>query len=454
MAEESPKMPPFLPLTPLLTGPRLGRFTLSNVVLNTPTFILPSSRGVIPHLSHDILRDHTSIRGVYVALEDFLEKYPPLIPSFNANSTLRTFTALPNTSLLLLSARRNPPIPTAATNTDDSIAILTSVGFRTLNLNLLLSHLPQLKPDVIISPPDIPSQAPGKGRVPKMLYRTEKWLSSILPRASEAGCEVFASVLPLDIELQRLYLSYLSDSATSLAGLALYDSSLAPLLPEELSGLIRLSMDEPGTPLKVLEEVERGVDLFSFSFPGEYTDAGIASTFKFPGGHVGEEKKEKKVLGINLWGEEYATDLGPLQDGCECYACRRHHRAFIRHLLNAREMTAWILLQIHNSHAIDRFFTSIRASIEADTFATDKATFTQTYEPQFPQKTGEGPRVRGYMFKSESGAKKRNPRGFEKRLQMPAGDRREALEEATPPPDVDESELVECGFAEKVDKDT
>jgi hypothetical protein len=59
-----------LPTTRAIAGPRLGRLVCKNVQMDTPTFIAPTSRGVVPHLSMDNLRDHTDVRGVYVALED------------------------------------------------------------------------------------------------------------------------------------------------------------------------------------------------------------------------------------------------------------------------------------------------------------------------------------------------------------------------------------------------
>jgi hypothetical protein len=52
------------------SGPRLGRLALNKVTIDTPSFIAPASRGAVPHLSHDNLRDHTDIKGIYVALED------------------------------------------------------------------------------------------------------------------------------------------------------------------------------------------------------------------------------------------------------------------------------------------------------------------------------------------------------------------------------------------------
>ena len=65
--------------------------------------------------------------------------------------------------------------------------------------------------------------------------------------------------------------------------------------------------------------------------------------------------RELEPLGLDLWSPTYATDLSPLREGCECYACGSHHRAYVRHLLDAKEMLGWVLLQIHNHHTLDVF---------------------------------------------------------------------------------------------------
>jgi len=61
---------------------------------------------------------------------------------------------------------------------------------------------------------------------------------------------------------------------------------------------------------------------------------------------------------------------------------------------------------------LQKFFVAIRASVAAGTYEQDKEVFRNTYMEELPEKTGQGPRVRGYQFKTEGGAKKKNPPGF------------------------------------------
>jgi queuine tRNA-ribosyltransferase subunit QTRTD1 len=79
-------------------------------------------------------------------------------------------------------------------------------------------------------------------------------------------------------------------------------------------------------------------------------------------------------------------------------------------------MLGWVLIQLHSHAIMTSFFNGVRASIEAGTFDMEVAAFEAYYEPALPEKTGQGPRVRGYQFKSEEHAKKerKNPRAYKK----------------------------------------
>jgi queuine tRNA-ribosyltransferase len=175
-----------------------------------------------------------------------------------------------------------------------------------------------------------------------------------------------------------------------ISGLAIYSADTLEDLPEELATLPRLDLTELATPLAVLRQIANGVDIVTMPFISAVTDAGIALDFEFPGPSA--EPSEILPLGIDLWSASHATDLGPLRKGCTCYACTDHHRAFMQHLLSAKEMLGWVLLQIHNHHMIDQFFANIRSSIAAGTFEADVEKFSRCYDSELPEKTGQGPR--------------------------------------------------------------
>ncbi|KAF2742179.1 tRNA-guanine transglycosylase family protein [Sporormia fimetaria CBS 119925] len=424
-------------------APRLGRLSLAGrKTINTPDFLGNTSRGAVPHISQDNYRSRTTLGGVYVALEDFVEKHPQKIPpilQFPGASPLRRFIALPNDALLVLGARRSPPTQTPMSNTNSSLAIQTSVGFKQITSEYYGSATRKLEPDIVVALADIPfGQTPvGSKRKDKMSDRTENWVRDIIAKRdsldkSEQKWAIFAPFLPIDRDLQSWYLEHLVDEMKDkIQGIAVCDAFLMDDLPEDLAHLPRLSFHAPKSPQEILRQVSLGMDLFTIPFVNEATDAGIALDFEFPplsssptDAPPETQTSGRKSLGIDMWTSSHSTSLTPLSTGCPCYACTNHYRAYIQHLLNAKEMLGWVLIQLHNHSVLSSFFASIRASIERGTFESDIAAFEAFYEPKLPEKTGQGPRVRGYQYGAEEHGKggRKNEKGFRRGLGAAEGE--------------------------------
>lgn len=282
----------------------------------------------------------------------------------------------------------------------------------------------------------------------------------------------FAPVLPLDNAQQSLYLDDLQDELKShVSGLALYESSSLAQIPESLGALPRLLLSQPGGPHDLLRDVSLGGDLLTLPFVGECSDAGIALDFTFPvasdvNAKANGSASQPKALGIDLWSADTAKDVSALSEGCQCYACRKHHRAYFNHLLNAKEMAAWALLQMHNYHVMDVFFAGVRESIQRGTFEEDVLSFNHVYVSELPQRTGEGPRyvdfllilycsfltnseinrLRGYQL--QAGPHKRGPRVYGRLDDVSQKFAESQSSVATP--DTDASGLEHHGFAKKV----
>jgi queuine tRNA-ribosyltransferase subunit QTRTD1 len=334
----------------------------------------------------------------------------PPIMKCPGSSPLHAFTALPKPLITLLAPRRTPAVTAPVGNTDTAISIFTSTGFQVLSNKAYVKYIQRLRPDIAIAMADVSyGSTPGTKRVAKMGDRTQEWLSELLNEKEEDQA-VFAPILPIDNQSQWEYLDRLADMTTNeIDGLALYDSNLLPDIPATtaLSSLPRLSLDEPASPHHILRQIVLGIDIFTIPFIGFATDAGIALTFRFPRTIPDESTvpngtgSSAIALGIDMWSPSHATSLIPLSKSCKCYTCTSHHRAYLQHLLSAKEMLGWVLLQIHNHHILSSFFEAIRASIKAETFEADCEEFARVYESELPEKSGQGPRVRGYHFKSE-----------------------------------------------------
>ena len=109
-----------------------------------------------------------------------------------------------------------------------------------------------------------------------------------------------------------------------------------------------------GTPVNILEGVRRGVDLFDCVMPARNARHGHIFTWS---GHR------------NLLNQKYEKDLAPLDEECDCPTCRRHSRAYIRHLFKAGEMLAMRLCVMHNLYFYNTLLARIRDSLEKGEFA-------------------------------------------------------------------------------------
>ncbi|MBQ1377839.1 MAG: tRNA guanosine(34) transglycosylase Tgt [Lachnospiraceae bacterium] len=108
-----------------------------------------------------------------------------------------------------------------------------------------------------------------------------------------------------------------------------------------------------GTPENILEGVERGIDFFDCVYPSRNGRHGHVYT------HKGK---------LNLFNQQYERDLRPIEEGCECPACRRYSRAYIRHLLKAKEMLGMRLSVLHNLYFYNHLMEEIRSSLDKGTF--------------------------------------------------------------------------------------
>lgn len=112
-----------------------------------------------------------------------------------------------------------------------------------------------------------------------------------------------------------------------------------------------------GTPANILEGVERGVDFFDCVYP----------TRNGRHGHLYTNQGK-----INLFNRKYEKDMRPVEEGCQCPACRRYSRAYIRHLLKAKEMLGMRLCVLHNLYFYNTMMEEIRDALDEGRFAAYK----------------------------------------------------------------------------------
>ncbi len=112
-----------------------------------------------------------------------------------------------------------------------------------------------------------------------------------------------------------------------------------------------------GTPANILEAVERGVDFFDCVYP----------TRNGRHGHLYTNHGK-----INLFNKKYEKDMRPIETGCGCPACQKYSRAYIRHLLKAKEMLGMRLCVLHNLYFYNTMMEEIRDALDVGEFAAYK----------------------------------------------------------------------------------
>ena len=120
-----------------------------------------------------------------------------------------------------------------------------------------------------------------------------------------------------------------------------------------------------GTPANILEGIERGVDFFDCVYPSRNGRHGHLYT--------GHGK-------INLFNAKYELDERPIEEGCQCPACRNFSRGYIRHLLKAKEMLGMRLCVLHNLYFYNKMVAEARSAILNSSFSEYKSSRLRGFE--------------------------------------------------------------------------
>jgi queuine tRNA-ribosyltransferase len=121
-----------------------------------------------------------------------------------------------------------------------------------------------------------------------------------------------------------------------------------------------------GTPAQMVELVARGVDMFDCVLPTRVARNGTAFTAKGT---------------VNIKAGFNKADFRPIEEGCECYACKNFTRAYLRHLLKAGEILGLRMVSVHNSHMYMKVMANIRVAIAAGTFGEFRREFIAGFVP-------------------------------------------------------------------------
>ncbi len=194
------------------------------------------------------------------------------------------------------------------------------------------------------------------------MNRTHRWLERCVKAKTRADQALFGivqgGIFPDLREKSAQFVASMDTPGVAIGGLSVGESKsdmlktldvLAPILPANkphyLMGV--------GSPEDLVNGIRRGVDIFDCVLPTRLARHGAAMT------RHGQ---------MNLVNHKYRDDPRPIVEGCTCYACQNHSRAYIRHLFRSKENLSGTLLSIHNIHTLIEIVRDARKAIIAGTY--------------------------------------------------------------------------------------
>lgn len=218
---------------------------------------------------------------------------------------------------------------------------------------------------------ECPSSVAKKDYIEQSVARTTRWLARCkeeMKRLNSLSDTINPHQLLLGINQGGIYedirirhadeIRQMDLSGYAIGGLAVGEShedmyrildAVVPHLPQDKP----IYLMGVGTPANILEAVDRGVDFFDCVYPSRNGRHGHVYT-----------KQGKR----NLFNAKYELDDRPIEEGCGCPACRSYSRAYIRHLLKAKEMLGMRLCVLHNLYFYNHLMEEIREAIEQGTY--------------------------------------------------------------------------------------
>jgi len=150
------------------------------------------------------------------------------------------------------------------------------------------------------------------------------------------------------------------------AMLEVVDQVLPENKPRDLMGV--------GSPEDLINGIRRGVDIFDCVLPTRLARHAAAMT---------------RSGRLNMMNAVFAHDPNPIEEGCPCYTCQTFTRAYIRHLISAKEMLAATLISIHNLSVLLRLVKDARQAILESRFEAFADQFLAAYQPRAPKAHAE-----------------------------------------------------------------
>ncbi|XP_072849926.2 queuine tRNA-ribosyltransferase accessory subunit 2 isoform X4 [Pogona vitticeps] len=407
-----------LSMSKIVGGCRLGILTnfgkKETQSMEIPGCLLYTKMGSAPHLTHDTLQMVQDVPVVAQLSLSALADLHEVLAEYKEG--IRKFIGMPES---VVYCSLHDPVSCSPTgyNNNKAVSIWGCGGRMELRASKFMAIQQVIQPDWFqcLSDGDILAGEVSKKRVRKSVDRSLSFLDECLQlqdKSPELQQSLMIGVIEGGNVLEERLRSARETAKRPVGGFLLdgfQGSAMTKETKLELLALVtaELPEDKPrtvfheprkiisasrlihgiGRPDEVMECIERGVDIFESFFPYLVTERGCALTFNYDY-HPNPERaaikeseqtdvgrKEDETFNgpqgitsfeICLEKKRYQDDFGPLVDGCFCYCCQNHSRAYVHHLLITKEMLAKVLLMIHNFQHYFGFFCSVRNALKED----------------------------------------------------------------------------------------
>ena len=355
------------------TGARVGKLYTDHGVIDTPCFMPVGTKATVKSLSPEEVRETGSqilLSNTYHLYlrpgHELIERAGGLHKFMNWDGAILTDSG----GFQVFSLSKTRKI------TDDGMTFNSIIdgSKHTFTPQKVMQIQRALGSDICMAFDECTSAGIEKKKAAEAMERTLKWLD----RCSEVELKPHQMMFPIaqgnmfeDLRIESLQrtLPYCK-CGVAIGGLSVGESSdvmyrmldaIKPYLPEDMPHYLM----GVGTADYILEGVERGIDMFDCVLPTRTARNGTAMTMN---GYV------------TVRNGAYKEDFSPIEDGCDCYACRNYTRAYIRHLINSDEILGGRLLSIHNVRFLQRLMAKIRQAIAQGRYPEFKKEFLSHFE--------------------------------------------------------------------------
>ena len=352
--------------------------------LSSPAVVYLTRKGTIYHMTNEIQK-LSGIEAVQICLPDFLGS-PSMELLQKERVGLIDFLNLNPYSTFLHYYSADMAKKPKGSNDESSIQVF-SKGFTKLTNSDYIKLTKFIKPTFAAALSELPDyQEGGKKSHQRAMQKSVTFFNELQKELIDHPTKVLATIFPSKLEnLLKNCIGQLVASNPSGYSIIGLDTLSALDRKTQLEEMMKLLGEEgkrkpvllstTGEPFEVLLAMSLGVSYFETSYPfklAEGANASLLSALAFdPSIHTKKDGfsfdnlSGKKAKFTNMLDTQHKSVWEPISKTCECYACKNHTRGYIQHLLECDEMTAYVLINIHNVVSYNRFIDNAKKALTA-----------------------------------------------------------------------------------------